>query len=460
MTTTTDIKIINDSDTQPSEHIDLPSSDFDSRETTSSRIVSRGFSKESQITDLDSFGTPNSIIHMDLDTFFVSCERLLEPKLNGKPVLVGGTSDRGVVSACSYEARQFGVHSAMPMRMAKQLCPEAIVIRGNSSIYSKYSNLVTDIIKEESPLYEKSSIDEFYIDITGMDRFHGSYKWASELRQRIMKETHLPISFGMSTSKTVSKVGTGEAKPNGQIQVLKGNEKNFLAPLSIKKIPMVGDKTYRKFRSMGIEKIQTVQEMPLELMERVFGKNGVVIWKKANGIDNSPVIPFHDRKSISSSLTFERDTIDVRKLKEILTTMAEKLAFYLRNGDKLTSIVTVTVRYSDFDTRSRQMRIPYTANDHTLIATVMNLFNQLYQRRVMARLVGVRFSGLVGGGYQINLFEDSERTIKLYQAMDKVRNRFGQGAVKRAVTMDTRGVGQTSNPFNGEAPVIPAHRRQ
>ena len=400
-----------------------------------------------------------TILHLDLDTFFVSCERHLDSSLNGKPVLVGGTSDRGVVSACSYEARQYGVHSAMPMRMAQKLCPEAIVIRGNSSIYSKFSNMVTDIIKEESPLYEKSSIDEFYIDITGMDRFHGSYKWATELRQRIIQETNLPISFGMSTSKTVSKVGTGEAKPNGQIQILKGLEKDFLAPLSIKKIPGVGDKTYRKFRSMGIEKIQTVQEMPIELMERVFGKNGVLIWKKAHGIDHTPVIPFRDRKSISSSLTFEKDTIDVRKLKEILTTMAEKLAFALRNGDKLTSNVAVTVRYSDFDTRSRQKHIPYTANDHTLIAIVLDLFNQLYQRRVMARLVGVRFSGLVGGGYQINLFEDSEKTIHLYQAMDKVRNRFGVSAVKRAVTMDTKGVGMMTNPFNGQAPIIPAHRR-
>ena len=400
-----------------------------------------------------------SIVHLDLDTFFVSCERLLDPKLNGIPVLVGGTSDRGVVSACSYEARQFGVHSAMPMRMARKLCPEAVVIRGNSSVYSKYSNMVTDIIKEESPLYEKSSIDEFYIDITGMDRFHGNYKWASELRQRIIRETNLPISFGMSTSKTVSKIGTGEAKPNGQLHIERGFEKNFLAPLSVKKIPMVGDKTYQKFRSMGIEKIETIQEMPLELMERVFGKNGAIIWKKANGIDNTPVIPYRERKSISSSLTFEKDTINIVKLKEILTTMTEKLAYYLRNGDKLTSNVSVTIRYSDFDTRSRQMRIDYTANDHTLIATVMQLFDQLYQRRVMARLVGVRFSGLVGGGYQINLFEDSERTIHLYQAMDKVRNRFGQSAVKRAVTMDTKGVGMMTNPFNGQAPIIPAHRR-
>ena len=400
-----------------------------------------------------------AIVHLDLDTFFVSCERLLDPKLNGKPVLVGGTSDRGVVAACSYEARQFGIHSAMTMRMAKQLCPQAIVIRGSSSIYSKYSNMVTDIIREESPLYEKSSIDEFYIDITGMDQFHGSYTWASELRKRIIKETNLPISFGLSTSKTVAKVGTGEAKPNGQIHIQKGLEKSFLAPLSVKKIPMVGNQTYRKFRSMGIEKIQTIQEMPLELMERVFGKNGVVIWKKANGIDHSPVIPFHDRKSISSSLTFEKDTIDVQNLKNILIAMSEKLAYYLRNGNKLTSVVTVTVRYSDFDTRSRQAHIDYTANDHTIIDTVLHLFDQLYQRRVMVRLVGVRLSGLVGGGYQIHLFEDSEKTIHLYQAMDKVRNRFGQGAIKRAVTLGITGIGQRSNPFNGEPNVIPAHRR-
>jgi DNA polymerase-4 len=162
-----------------------------------------------------------SIVHLDLDTFFISCERLLEPKLNGKPVLVGGVTDRGVVAACSYEARTFGIHSAMPMKMARQLCPEAIVIRGNSSIYSKQSDLVTEIIKEESPLFEKSSIDEFYIDATGMDRFFGCYKWAKELRERVIKETGLPISFALSTSKTVAKVGTGEAKPRKFRRILK-----------------------------------------------------------------------------------------------------------------------------------------------------------------------------------------------------------------------------------------------
>lgn len=400
-----------------------------------------------------------SIIHIDLDTFFVSCERLQDSSLIGKPILVGGISDRGVVSACSYEAREYGIHSAMPMKMARQLCPHAIVIQGSAGIYSRFSDMVTDIIKERSPLYEKTSIDEFYIDVSGMDKFFGCYKWAIELRKKIIEETHLPISFGLSTSKTVSKVGTGEAKPNNHIHITHGEEKDFLPPLSIKKIPMVGDKTYRMLRSMGIEKIKTVQEMPVELMEKVLGENGILIWKKANGIDHAPVIPFHDRKSISSSLTFEKDTTNVADLKEVLTTMAEKLSYYLRMGHRLTSCVAVTVRYADFATHSKQCRIPYTANDDTLIKTVMELFDVLYDRRVLVRLVGVRFSHLVQGGYQINLFEDTQEMISLYQAMDKLRVRFGPDAIKRAVTMDTTGVGMFQNPFNGNPPVIPAHRR-
>jgi DNA polymerase-4 len=400
-----------------------------------------------------------NIVHIDLDTFFVSCERLLNSELNGKPVLVGGTSGRGVVAACSYEARTYGVHSAMPMQMARRLCPEAIVVKGNSSIYSKFSEDITDIIKEESPLYEKSSIDEFYIDVSGMDKFYGSYLWAQELRKRIIRETGLPISFGLSTNKTVSKVATGEIKPNNYMQVESGHEKEFLAPLQVKKIPMVGDQTYKMLLSMGVRYVKTIQEMPIELMNKVMGKNGIALWKKAQGIDNSLVEPYHERKSISSSLTFEKDTIDVQALKKLLLAMAEKLAFYLRNGNKLTSCVTVTIRYSDFDTRTRQKRIPYTSLDHTLIATTMELFDQLYNRRVLVRLVGVRFSHLVGGSYQMRLFEDNANLIKLYQQMDKMRNRFGQNAVRRASTLGTRGIGQMSNPFNGQPPVIPAHRR-
>lgn len=391
-----------------------------------------------------------AILHLDLDTFFVSCERLMDSKLNNRPVLIGGTSDRGVVAACSYEARAYGVHSAMPMKMARQLCPDATVIRGNAGIYSQFSDAVTDIIKERSPLFEKSSIDEFYVDVSGMDRYvKTTYLWAKELREEIMDETHLPISFGLSTSKTVSKVGTGEAKPNNFMRIENGYEKPFLAPLSVKKIPMVGNQTYRLLRSMGVEKVKTVQQMPVELMERVLGKNGTVIWKKAQGIDNSPVIPFQERKSISMERTFEKDTTDVYKLKAIVVGMAEKLAFQLRSENKLTACITVKVRYSDFQTHSKQKRIPYTSLDHTLIEEVKELFDKVYDRRVLVRLIGVRLSHLVGGSYQIKLFEDSFKLIKLYQAMDKLRGRYGQDAVKRAMGMSSKTVAHM-NPFNGQ----------
>ena len=335
-----------------------------------------------------------SIVHMDLDTFFVSCERLLDSRLIGKPILIGGTSDRGVVASCSYEARKFGIHSAMPMRMAKQLCPEAIVLRGNSGIYSKYSNLVTDVIKDSVPLYEKTSVDEFYIDLTGMDKFFGCHKLATELRQRIITETGLPISFGLSINKTVSKIATGEAKPNNQIQVMKGTEKPFLSPLSVRKIPMVGEVTYRNLCDLGIRRIKTIQEMPMEMMAKVFKKNGISIWKKANGIDNSPVIKYQERKSISTERTFDRDTIDIQKLDSIIMAITENLVFQLRRGNKLTGCVGFKIRYSDFQTYTVQKRIPYTAADHKIIPIVKELFKKLYQRRLLVRLIGIKFSHL------------------------------------------------------------------
>ena len=396
---------------------------------------------------------------MDLDTFFVSCERLINSKLMGKPVLIGGTSDRGVVASCSYEARKFGVHSAMPMRLAKRLCPEAVIIRGDSSIYSKYSHLVTDIVKEDSPIYEKSSIDEFYIDASGMDKFYSCYKWATELRQRITRETGLPISFGMSTNKTVSKVGTGQAKPDGQIIIKSGLEKPFLAPLSIQKIPMVGEKTFMLLRNMGVEYIHTMQKMPIEVIQRVLGANGTTIWKKCNGIDNSPIIPYQERKSISSEITFEKDSTDINKLLSIIIAMTENLAFQLRNGNKLTACLAVKVRYSDMQTYSKQRRIPYTSSDNVLIDTAKELFNEVYNRRIRIRLVGVRLSHFVEGGQQINLFEDTEELISLYQAMDVIRNRYGMKAIIRCTGLGTRGFGRM-NSFTGEPPVIPADRRQ
>ena len=401
-----------------------------------------------------------NILHLDLDTFFVSCERLIDSRLQKRPLLVGGTGDRGVVAACSYETRRFGVHSGMSMRVARRLCPEAVVIRGNSSIYTKQSHLVTDIIKESVPLFEKASIDEFYADLSGMDKFFGSYKYASELRTRIIRETGLPISFGLSANKIVSKVATGEAKPNNQLRIDQGFEKSFLAPLSIKKIPSVGNKTYQILRNLGIDKVSVVQNMPVEMMQSVLGVNGITIWKRANGIDNPPLIPFHERKSISTERTFTKDTIDVVKLRTTVFAMAENLAYQLRRGDKLTACISVKIRYSDFNTYTKQQKIPYTSADHVIIPKILELFDGLYQRRLLIRLVGVKFTHLVSGNYQINLFDDTEEMLSLYKAMDNISSRYGELSIQKAASIGAKTIGRFNNPFNGEPPIVLAHRKQ
>lgn len=388
-----------------------------------------------------------SIVHLDLDTFFVSVERLFDDRLKGKPILIGGASDRGVVASCSYEARKFGVHSAMPMRTARQLCPEAIVVRGDFEKYSQKSQEITEIIREGVPLFEKASIDEFYIDLTGMDRFFGCFKLAHQLRQRIIQESGLNISMGLSQNKTVSKIATGEAKPNNEKQIPLGQEKSFLSPLSVRKIPMIGEKTAHTLYNMGVKKVQTLQQMPAQLLEATFGKNGKMIWEKANGIDRSPVVPYTEAKSISSENTFEEDTIDTRLLEATLIAMTEQLSTKLRKKGQLTACITVKIRYSDFETHSIQQRIPYTAADHSLLPVVKELFRKLYTRRLLIRLVGVRFSQLVYGNYQIQLFEDSQQQINLYQALDKLNVKYGDKTVCRAVAM---GVGRRRfNPFNG-----------
>jgi len=329
-----------------------------------------------------------NIVHLDLDTFFVSVERLLNATLLGKPVIIGGMSDRGVVASCSYEARRFGVSSAMPMKMARMLCKDAVFIRGYMELYSSYSHLVTDIIAERSPVYEKASIDEHYIDITGMDRFFGLLKWTQDLRKTIIHHTGLPISFGLSVNKTVSKIATGEAKPNGELLVPKEVVRPFLAPLSIRKIPGIGEKTYPLLRSMGVSTIETLSRIPVDMMERVMGKNGIILWERANGIDATPVRPYSESKSVSTETTFDQDTIDIIRMKEILVKMVEKLSFELREQQKLTACVTVKIRYSNFDTHTLQQHIPYTAFDHILIPMVKELFDKLYQRRMLIPTTG------------------------------------------------------------------------
>ena len=374
----------------------------------------------------------NTIVHFDLDTFFVSVERLINSGLKGKPVIIGSLSDRGVVASCSYEARTFGVHSAMPMRMALNLCRDAVVIRGDMDLYTRYSRLVTEVIADIAPVYEKASIDEHYLDISGMDRFIGSYRWTHELRSRIISETGLPISFGLSVNKTVSKIATGEAKPNGEKEVSRDLVQPFLNPLSIRKIPGVGDKTYQLLRSMGVLTIHTLSAIPPEMMVSVLGKSGLDLWRKANGIDLTPVIPYSEEKSISTEQTFETDTIDVQMIERLLTAMVEKIVFKMRKNQKLASVVTVKIRYANYDTHTLQKKIAYTSFDHVLMSTTLELFRRLYERRMLIRLVGVKLGGLIGGVQQLDLFENNDKMIKLYLSMDKIRLRYGSGAIHRA----------------------------
>ncbi len=373
------------------------------------------------------------IAHLDLDAFFVSVEKLRNPKLQGKPLLIGGNSDRSVVAACSYEARKFGIHSAMPMRAALRLCADAIVVKSDFEAYSKYSRLVTEVIKDSVPLFEKSSIDEFYIDLTGMDKFFGCSQFTIELKKKVLKESGLPSSYGLASNKLISKVATNEAKPNGQLEIPFGDEKIFLAPLSIMKIPGIGRETGYKLLKMGVETVKTLSEIPVEMMQNLMGKNGSELWRRANGIDESPVIPFREQKSISTEKTFQQDTIDVNFLQSELVRMTEKLAYELRKQNRLTGCVTLKIRYSDYETHDIQRSVPYTNADHLLLKTVKELFIRLYERRVLVRLVGIRFTNLIAGTYQINLFEDTQETIKLYQAIDSVKKRFGEKLLVRAI---------------------------
>lgn len=378
-----------------------------------------------------------SIAHFDLDAFFVSVECKKNSSLIGKPLIVGG-SERGVVASCSYEARAFGIHSAMPIKLAKRLCPQALIIGGDMESYSQFSRLVTEIIQSKVPLYEKASIDEFYIDLTGMDKFFGCARFTAELKQCIIKETGLPISYGLASNKLISKVATSEVKPNGQKEIFWGQEKPFLAPLNVSKLPMVGKQTSELLRQMGVETIKILSEIPVEMLQNLLGKNGIELWRRANGIDETPITPYSEQKSIGTENTFQTDTINVEFLNRELSRMTEKIAFELRQQNKLTGCITLKLRYSNFDTVTRQVSIPYTSSDHLLLGTAKELFVKLYDRRLLIRLVGIRFSHLVPGNYQIRLFDDTEEKIKLYQQIDSIKRQFGEELVVRAAGLPPR----------------------
>ena len=372
------------------------------------------------------------IAHFDLDSFFVSVEIQNNPSLKGKPVLVGGY-ERGVVAACSYEARKFGIHSAMPMKKAMQLCPHAIITNASRDQYSKYSRWVTDIIAAKVPLFEKASIDEFYIDLTGMDKFFGVSQYAKELRMHIMDETGLPISCGLSSARFISKMATNEAKPNGFLEIPHGKEIDFLWPLGIEKINGVGKQTEQQLKSFGIYTIEDIAKTPMELMERIAGKWGEALWHKAHGRGSADITTDWEQKSMSHENTFDKDYTDTEFLYKELVRLTEKTAFSLREDEKMTGCVTVKIRYSDFETVSKQETVDYTALDDVLIAKVKDLFNKSWQRGRSVRLLGVRFSHMIPITTQMSLFDNNLEKLNLYKAVDDIKERFGSKIVTKAV---------------------------
>jgi DNA polymerase-4 len=376
-----------------------------------------------------------NIAHFDLDAFFVSVELLKQPELKGKPLIVGGDGQRGIVAACSYEARKFGIQSAMPAMTAKKLCPEAVFLKGSYHDYSKYSRIVTDIIAGSVPSYEKASIDEFYIDLTGMDRFFGISSFTRELREKIIRETGLPISYGLSTNKLVSKMATNEANPNGYLEVPAGKETAFIWPLTIDKIPMVGKQTQQQLHTIGIHTIEELAHTPVEQLEHVFGKWGYKLWQKAHGISDSIVEQYSEQKSLSHENTFNEDHSDLEFLHAELVRLTEKAAYDLRQEERLTGCVTVKLRYEDFETVSRQEVMDYTALDNLLIARVKDLFTKLYKKGRKVRLLGVKFSHLIPMTIQMNLFDKEQEKLDLYKAVDDIKNQFGSGAITKAISL-------------------------
>lgn len=390
--------------------------------------------KATALLILDVQNQKRYIVHFDLDSFFVAVEIINDPSLKGKPIIVGGSRDRGVVSTCSYEARKFGVHSAMPMRTAMKLCPHAVILHGTRGQYTKYSRWVTEIIASKVPLFEKASIDEFYCDLTGMDKFFNVSQYTRDLRELIIKETGLPISCGLSSAKFISKIATNEAKPNGFLEVPHGREKEFLWPLKIEKINGVGKQTEQQLKSFGIYTIEDIARTPVELLEKYVGSWGQSLWNKAHGIGNADIETDWEQKSMSHENTFHENITDVNEMYRELIRLTEQNAYDLRSDDKLTGCVTVKIRYPDFETVSRQETIDYTSLDDQLIAKVRDLFNKLYRKGHPVRLLGVRFSQLIPFTMQMNLFNKNEEKLNLYKAVDDIKDRFGTKSIKKAIT--------------------------
>ncbi|MCQ2251072.1 MAG: DNA polymerase IV [Bacteroidales bacterium] len=368
------------------------------------------------------------ILHIDLDTFFVSVERLLNPDLVGKPVICGHKGERSVVSTASYEVRKFGVHSGMPMVQALRLCPQAIVVYSGHGVYGEYSRMVQQIVYESAPLYQQMSCDEYFIDLSGMDRFFDVPKWAHDLRMRIISETKLPISYGLSINRTVAKIASGQAKPMGELYIPEDKVQEFLDPLPVKKIPGVGDSILPRLHRLGISTIGDLRRYPRTLFISEFGRSADVLWLKANGIDHNPVVPNTDHKSLSTETTFEYDVSDTQRLVDTILIMADTLAYRLRAQRKKCTTVAIKIKYPDFKTEERQKTISPTDYTETIAAMAKTLFDTLYKGQPV-RLIGVRLN-ISAQNTMNDLFSYNPKRDTLNHTIDGLKDRFGSDVIK------------------------------
>jgi DNA polymerase IV len=376
-----------------------------------------------------------SILHVDMDAFFVSVELLTRPELRGLPVVVGGQRDqRGVVSSASYEARQYGVHSAMPLRTAAKLCPQAVFLEGHHELYGAWSDRVAAVLEKYSPIVEMASIDEAYLDLSGTERLHGPPLAATDkLLREITSTTGLPCSGGLGATRLVAKVASDQAKPRGLVWVAPGSEECFLAPLGVRRIPGIGRVTEAALKNLGIETILQLQAIPLARLEEHFGKWGTALYRKARGIDSYEFFIDAEPKSISHNRTFGEDTNDRAQLASTLSHLCQKASKRLRDAGLHARTVTLTVRYADFRTITRGHTLAEPSDlDAEFLKAMRDLFSRAWNGAAPLRLLGVELSAFAAGSGQLDLLDPSrrEKLERLVRATDRLRDRFGFSKVQ------------------------------
>lgn len=385
--------------------------------------------------------SPTRCMHLDMDTFFVSVERLMDPSLNGRPVVVGGTPfQRGVVAGCSREARRYGIHSAMPLRQAYELCPQAVFLHPSFTHYAEYSDRVSELLEDSVPVLEKASIDEFYLDISGCGRILGEEgNWGHRLKRSIMGELQLPLTYGIARNKLVAKVATNVGKRQGDLRVPDGEEAPFLAPHHVRILPGVGEVMERDLLAMGMPRIGSIARLSIQLFTNMFGKHGRSLHEHARGIDHSPVLPYRRQKTLGAEHTYMEDVLDPREMEATFKYLAQRVGRDLRERGFLTRTVTVKLRYADFVTGTRTLHCDYTNADHVLYRMAERIFRSLYTRRVRVRLLGITTSNLIEDYGQMFLFEEEEEKYDgLYAGLDEIRRRFGKHAITYGSVLEQR----------------------